>query len=1598
MDRELTSRKRIDQTMSDDPVNEQLDRARVELLDLTARNRMISTARSSSRSSRLEVVDELSDEVFRRLCIREKAMTFRAKPTPKPDEGNESDVPDVTASTNAESKDTDSENVESNLNEPSQSIELGQPDDDRPPEEHHVDRFLQTDLDSKKLQSRLLRLFYDARTYEQEHGANALYLALGFLKWYESSASDRPRYAPLILVPVTLERRNANTKFRLEATDDEISTNLSLQEKFRLEFGIQLPEIPESFRDDDSSLPSDYFDLVRKSISDQPRWEVLDNDIVLWLYSFAKFLMYQDLSPDSWPEGKRIHRHPLIQSLLGEGFEGDQLIFNERDSVDRIITPREMFHVVDADSSQMLVIEESKCGTNLVVQGPPGTGKSQTIANMIATAVQSGKRVLFVAEKMAALDVVKRRMDDVGLGELCLELHSHKANKRDLLKDLHKTLHLPKPKRVNATAHADELAAFRNQLTQHADAMHTAVGESEQTVFDAIGQLVRLDATGVPPAEFQIEFASEWSHGEMLQRRRLVEDLVTQIDHVGIPAQHPWRGCGLTSSLPAETRRILNASEALARSLEKFDAAADKLKSMIGCVDEESLRGASQLAGLADLMCEAPVCDRKALISEAWFPEHRTELKELVKQIGPTATRCVEDLDGIVTDAAWEADLQEIRKYLAAHGRSWFRIFNRDYRTAFASLAGLLVRRPPKSIDERLRIVDTLIEGQKARAALADSTRTKAAFGSQYREEKSDWRLFGQVVDWFERCESRDVPRAFFESFSNQASTESLSEASATICSLSDSIDGQLQDLIRMLRLDVAVAFGVDQHDAIDRDQLKERLSLWGKNEDKLSKWIAYHLRFQKVVVAGLNETAEQIHNGTLDSKSTVSQFERAYYEGILRRAYDESPELAEFDGDSHNHTRKKFVELDHKRIEIARAQVATKHHSQLPAKRKSKGMSVLRHEMKKRSRHKPVRRLIELAGDEIQAIKPVFMMSPMSIAQYLPPGAVEFDLLVIDEASQVRPSDAIGAMARAKQVVVVGDDMQLPPTSFFHKVVNDEGDQRGETQSIADLESILGLCESKNMPSRMLRWHYRSQHQSLIAVSNREFYNNQLYVVPSPYDESHELGLKFRFVPDGIYDRGGTSVNQREASAVADAVMQHAINHPQKSLGVGAFSVSQRDAILDELEKRRRAHPQSERFFVDDGPEPFFVKNLENIQGDERDCIFISVGYGREQNGKIAMNFGPLNLDGGERRLNVLISRAKERCKVFSSITANDIDLSKTAARGVAALKTFLNYAELGVLEGGETQSLEYGSEFERQIGAAIEQRGFEIHPQVGMEGFVVDLAVINPNDSSRYLVGIECDGESYRIAPSARDRDRIRNEVLEKRNWLIHRIWSIDWFQQFDEQLQRTLAVIDEAREKLLDREETTTDVNQITDEPNSPTIERVQSNYVWGVRTVPYQESEFAVDRETAIHRISSEGLINTVVRIVEIEGPIHEDEVQNRVRSLWGVSRTGKRITESIDQAIRDAHSQQSVNRKESFLWPTKMTTPTIRDRTAVWQSSLKDPDHVSPEEFELVIDKVFHADTKLSAKEMIRRVSAVLGIRRPTLTVIDKIEGLVRQRS
>ena len=651
--------------------------------------------------------------------------------------------------------------------------------------------------------------------------------------------------------------------------------------------------------------------------------------------------------------------------------------------------------------------------------------------------------------------------------------------------------------------------------------------------------------------------------------------------------------------------------------------------------------------------------------------------------------------------------------------------------------------------------------------------------------------------------------------------------------------------------------------------------------------------------------------------------------------------------------------------------------------------IALLRRYLAKKRGLPSIRRLMEEVGPVIQRIKPVFLMSPLSVAQFLPPGSVEFDVVIFDEASQVRAVDGFGTILRGERTIVVGDSKQLPPTDFFMSVVRELEDDRIEETQTGDIESLLKLMAVKGAQSNMLRWHYRSQHESLVEFSNRTFYDSRLNIFPSPIQDREQLGLAYSHHPTTEYLRGRRAHNPAEAKIVAEAVMAHAQDQmrlpvsKQKSLLVVTFSVAQRDAVADALEQERRTDDSCAEFF-DNPEEPFEVKNLESVQGDERDVIFISVGYGRDGNGRLYMNFGPINTDGGERRLNVLCTRARQNCRVFSNIQADDLHTTASSPLGLKVFKDFLHYAQHGTPSIVEPGTGETESEFEDEVRRSLEKHGYQVDAQVGTAGYRIDLAVQDPGRPGRYLIGIECDGAQYHSAKSARDRDRLRAEILQDRGWRLHRIWSTAWFRDSDGETLRAVEAIKDAARGAA------SDSDQKLQHSPAQKIRRIPSKPATLCAAPEYHRVSIKIDTtELDAHEVPVEDIVKATKEIIRHEGPIHTEILRWRLRDALGAKRKGPRINDVLSSALESAKRDAAVERSGDF-WEMKDASRTgIRSRAALPRAE-RWVGYVAPTEIDRGVQQVLRDTLGARREEMPSLVAARLGLVKTRVELKDAV--------
>ncbi len=1803
-------------------IQEQLDRVRKDLLDLTARNSLISFGRQ--RVAGLQIVDASCKEVFKSLVVDNGKFAFRHDPQA------EEESPAHLGRTNPR-------------------------------------KGLQTPYSASVLLRRLRRTHARAREALQETGVNMLFLSLGMLEWYEADSSDRKRVAPLILVPATLDRDDIRGEFHLKYSEEDLGTNRSLQEKLRNDFDIDLPDLPD---DIDDTKVEDYFQRVKDVVSGQGIWQVNDATVELGFFSFTKYLMYRDLASENWPDDCKPADHLVLNALLGDGFNPDSAESIARKELDRKFEPGKPSVILDADSSQLLAIIEANDGRNLVVQGPPGTGKSQTIVNILAEAIEQDKKVLFVSEKMAALEVVKRRMDAVGLGVACLELHSNKARKSEVINDLRTTFDLGEPELANIGSVTSSIATDRERLNEYCLAVNTPIGESGVAPVGAIGHIAQIKRANpnIDELELDIHGASDWDEVATERKMGIVGELQAHLSEHGPPSANPMqRSRTVGPPTPNKSQNVRSKERQFSNTLDRLRASAVQLANRLGHPAPTNISDTRKLIALCHLLMDSPdttgidignpvwarhedalqylidksrstlrtpagqdtrvspihaygrmtqICSaqpdtpsiveqeldidgasewtkgtasrklklvermrahlqrygppsknplhgsrtslhpsyaqiRKIRANQRKLPKATDKLKESsvmlasnleipvpesISEVRRLADLCHSLLNAHARSltSAEDYDLRELNRirsiYETKGGHFWSFVF-KDYRESKKQFINIFVISAEFNYDQVLDTLDkaitlthewitfkedcksyeqymkgltisaqstnTVVDNQTALQVIENSLmELKIAYESILSDFELDQcselrfeRFSGESIEYLninvDRLCGSDMEHwisiADYNNVSQGLRREGLATINKYTCnrtidtvrnnlvnlveyhwcrSLLDMLDdrsdfyhtasflqhklativedysdflsvdwlsiGKIHDYLRHWRssdnsqlvkgvtlstelissatdcedvlnsiksdLDgleraytsILLTLEMDHHEDLEFQSLQN--DDWDLLDSKVKKWangledwvnISSYNRFScQLGDEELKDLLRYIDNWKPDTVGLVALVQYRRYNDLLERAIKERPPLGQFDRSAHEEVIRRFCGNDLGLLRSTKSAVAHRHWMQVDQCGTYGEFNTLRTETRKKRRHLSIKRLLDKAGRAVQKIKPVFMMSPLSVAHYLPPGKISFDLVIFDEASQVEPVDAFGAILRGTSCVVVGDSQQLPPTSFFNRVAKDEEPE--ENASASDLESILDLFSTQGARNKTLQWHYRSEHESLIAVSNREFYNNRLQVSPSPDASKSESGVQFQHLPDTQYTTG-ESVNLGEARQVAAAVMKHARSYPYLTLGVAAFSRRQADAIENKLHAMLANDPSLDaNFFNSHSAEPFFVKNLESVQGDERDVIFISVGYGKQADGRLRMNFGPLNKKGGERRLNVLISRAKKRCVVFSNITYRDIDLSKTQARGVQALKTYLEFAETGNLDTAQPTGMTAESPFEESVAAELRTRGYRVAEQIGQGSYRIDLAIVDADNTGRYLLGIECDGASYHSSKTARDRDRIRQDTLEKKGWRIHRVWSTDWFYSQDRALERLIDAIEDAkRDARKDDSVASSKTHYVDCEAASATIVRktVPRN-ASSASSIPYEvwdRTKQASDKYMYVD--THKDLRDHVVSIVNTEAPVHIFEVRRRIREAYYTSR-------GLSTAVKQAERDGQIRVEGDFLFCADSRPITVRNRRNLTSTSRK-IELVAPEEIQQAILKTVDQNIGIDVDELPIAVADLLGFGRTT---------------
>ena len=1234
----------------------------------------------------------------------------------------------------------------------------------------------------------------DAKLHIEEKGVNVLFLSALYLKWKENAASELFNEAPLLLIPVKLSVKDL--VIRVENNEEDIQENFALAEKLKGTLG-DLPKFEES------ETLNEFIEKIKSFCRSFDEWSLDENKIIIDIFKTQKYLIYEDLKHENWvDEGSSTEQLPeLIRNAVEQKLFGESNGEITSDDIDRLEPVCDPMLIRDADLTQLQSVLKSRGNSSFIIQGPPGTGKSQTITNLISDSIYLGKKVLFVSEKSTALEVVKDNLTDAGLGDLVLDLHDSNSRKTNVLRDIASSIDRLKSYQPDTSFPGGEYYTLKEQIYKIRCSLNSPLGSTKllpEAILIGYGnilEILRLSEISTSDLNTYLEKISahnfEWSHADFLRKRAALNSYLKLIDGLdGVDIEK-------FNAVP------FPASDLMFDRVKAKKICKQIVELLSGDQNQEIKADIefAKLCNLSSLSVDQLESLKSLKIWNTGFLDCSDTLNEIREKLSSISQKRLEFAKKILP-STWSHKNSTI---IDDHANISAGLLNSllGGSKKFESFAKKYFY-PPFSNEKIMPLVrihksheDGINQIKKSLIQFANDQNFASEISLLDPEELEDY--VEKIIFLVNIFSAYPKLKAYLNSHPEDAFLKYIERL---IVASKESSDPAAKE-VNTLFISLSELFGENGREIIHAKNSNKIISSLMYLLDNFDNWRDLGQAKAEIYKENLVEITEQ------DLVPPLNLIDYLYYKSIYEKLLASNPGLSDLNGSSLESLRERFLELDKLRKLESKQSILLRQQEILlnSLSSQSDGMVLLKREMNKKRNVLSVRKLVHNCFEELSSIKPVFMLSPLTVSTFIPKKMHSFDLVIFDEASQVKPADAIGAILRGTNCIIVGDRKQLPPTRMFD---SDSGDDLSyvdsfdkdidplANSSLKDIESILDFASSLNMPEMRLNWHYRSKFSSLIAVSNKEFYQNDLIVFPDARAPSENEGLVYTYIPNGNYDRSDTRKNTNEADVVVKEIIEHFRSNPTKSLGVVTFSVAQKEAIEERLFHTEEARRLKDEFNRNHEKEPFFIKNLETVQGDERDCIFISIGYGRAANSiSNAISFGPLNQSGGERRLNVLISRAKYLCRVFSSLHYHEIDTESSKNNGVLCLKTFLKYAETKNLDVPIVTGGDYDSEFERSVANSIKSLGFEVDCQVGSLGFKIDLAVKDPKHPGRYLFGIECDGATYHSSLTARERDRLRQEILESRGWVIHRIWSTDWFSNKNREINKIKSRIIEMSE---------------------------------------------------------------------------------------------------------------------------------------------------------------------------------------------------------
>lgn len=1490
-------------------------------------------------------------------------------------------------------------------------------------------------LSENDLGQTLTHLYRSSRTSIEENGANTLYLALGLLKWYETPASERPRYAPILLFPVEIIRKTATKDYAIRSREEETMMNITLLEMLRQNFGITLSGLEPLPTDESGVNIQLIYSIIRNAIKDQGKWDV-EEQAILGIFSFNKFIMWNDIHNNA----HKLAQNKIVSSLINGKLEWEAATEEEIDAtdMDKQLSPTDIVLPILADSSQLEAIYAAIHDKTFILHGPPGTGKSQTITNIIANALYQGKRVLFVAEKMAALSVVQKRLAAIGLDPFCLEIHSNKTNKSTVISQLKKTTEISKktpPKEFKNEA--ERLLNLRAKLNQYIEVLHKeyAFGVS---LYDAIIQYQSVEAE--PCFEIPQSYLDALDKNAFTQWEDAIEELAITANACGHPHRHPLTGISISAYSSAGKEEASQLLTGFIDVLNTIRQRLDAFSALLKDTDRHTTRKDLQtIAAIIRNLLDIPELT-PGLLSLPLLNETLNEYREVVIHGQRRDEQRKEITAGFTKEILSINAKQMLTKWNQVTGQ-WFllRHFGQWKIRRGINIYAL------KAIETEgvIPILSQIIRYQEnTETVLKYAEQLPSLFGTFGKNE--DWDAIERTINDMTSLHSdllnytKDIAKV---SQINHNLSAQLTEGIQTFREIHAHSLNELCQLSNTLatiekKLSDTLGISIEELYTSSADWITIALSkaqTWKDNLDKLKDWYQWLQTYQTLDKLGIGFIATEYKEKNIPTNQLTDSFHKSFYQAAIQYIIAKEPTLELFNGKIFNDIITKYKQISTRFEKTTQKELFARLASNIPCFAheaiQNSEVGILQRNIRNNARGISIRKLFEQIPTLLSRMCPCMLMSPLSVAQFINTDADKFDLIVFDEASQMPTYEAVGAIIRGKNVIIVGDPKQMPPTSFFSVNNVDE-----DNIDIEDLESILDDCLALSIPSKYLLWHYRSKHESLIAFSNSEYYDNKLMTFPSP----DNIESKVRIVPiNGYYDKGKSRQNRAEAQAVVNEIARRLRSQElrKKSIGVVTFSIAQQSLIEDLLSDLLVLHPELETLALACN-EPLFIKNLENVQGDERDVILFSVGYGPDAAGRVSMNFGPLNRLGGERRLNVAVSRARYEMIIYSTLKSNMIDLNRTSSIGVTRLKRFLEYAEKGInktINSVTNQLSETTTSIENIIADKLRSLGYTVHTNIGCSGYKIDIGIVDTENTSNYQLGIICDGKNYRRTKTACDREIVQKNVLKALGWDIYRIWTMDWWEKpnevvaaIEEVIARkvSLRINDKTalgiaanpittKKESADKKATTkqqlaqkpTMATKKTDIENSlvlkasPTASKEQIAATTPIRTKLQQEYLFAKimpDRyspEDFFLNQSHSILTSQIRKIIKNEAPISKSLLCKRVLSEWGINRMMARTEKQIDTAFEALHIYCSEHEGFVFCWKNEKQCASYSIYRPV---SGREATEIAPEEMANAIHQLLIRSISLPTTDLIKACAQIFGFIRIGSTINTAIQRGIRE--